>query len=349
MLLAAVVSLVVGAGLATWLARPAAARLLLDRPNERSLHLSPTPRTGGLAVLVALAAGAGAALFTGLLNPLDAEHYPVLLAIVLALGLGVVSIADDRWGLPVSIRLTAHLAAAVVFVVQGRYVSVVPLPGIGPIDLGVFGMPLTVLGIVWMVNLYNFMDGLDGLAGGMTVIGFSAVALTAGVTGQGPLMLLGVLTAASAAGFLRYNLPKARVFLGDGGSVSLGFLAGSVTAMFGSADGQLWVPLILFAPFIVDATATLLRRMIHAEPVWKAHRGHYYQRLVLSGWPVRRVLQIEYTIMCAAAAHALWYVGAGSWGRMAVLASSAICCAWLMRAADAAVSRGKAPLSTVAT
>ena len=349
MLVSALVALLVGAVSAAWLARAAAGRLLLDLPNERSLHVSPTPRTGGLAVMLALVTGMAAAVLTGAIDLDIAEHRTVVLAIVLAVSLGVLSVADDRWGLPVSVRFLAHVAAATIFVIEGDYVHAVSLPVLGSIDLGPFGMPLTVLGIVWMVNLYNFMDGLDGLAGGMTVIGFSAVALVSALAGRTPLLILGLLTAGAAAGFLRQNLPKARMFLGDCGSVPVGFLAGAVTAMFGAAEHQLWMALIVFAPFSADATITLARRLRRGESLWKAHRHHYYQRLVLSGWTVRRVLACEYAVMCGAAVLAAAYVVAAPWGRAVIVVVAAIAVAALAHAADAVTNRTTPELSTMPT
>jgi UDP-N-acetylmuramyl pentapeptide phosphotransferase/UDP-N-acetylglucosamine-1-phosphate transferase len=128
-----------------------------------------------------------------------------------------------------------------------------------------------------MTNLYNFMDGMDGFAGGMTLIGGLTLALLTATGNAWTISVLSSLLAGAAAGFLVHNFPPARIFMGDVGS--------------------LWVPLIVFSPFVVDATATLLRRALAGEKVWQAHRVHYYQRVVLLGWGHRRTVMVEYGLM----------------------------------------------------
>jgi UDP-N-acetylmuramyl pentapeptide phosphotransferase/UDP-N-acetylglucosamine-1-phosphate transferase len=160
--------------------------------------------------------------------------------------------------------------------------------------------------IVWMTNLFNFMDGTDGLAGGMGMIGFGTLAFAATAAGAAPLALACVALAAACAGFLVFNFPPARVFMGDAGSIPLGFLAGAL-GLQGVVSGawQAWFPLLVFSPFIVDATVTLLRGLIGGERVWIAHRRHAYQRLVLAGWTPRSVAWSGYALMAACALGAL--------------------------------------------
>jgi UDP-N-acetylmuramyl pentapeptide phosphotransferase/UDP-N-acetylglucosamine-1-phosphate transferase len=170
-------------------------------------------------------------------------------------------------------------------------------------------MTLTLAYVVWMTNLYNFMDGLDGFAGGMTVVGFGALAVL-GWLGEAPAYAaVAVVIAAAAGGFLTRNLPPAQLFLGDVGSSTLGLAAAAMTR-WGSALGlfPLWVGWLAFSPFIVDATWTLVRRIIRRESFWRPHRSHHYQRLALAGWGHRRVLLWSYALMAAAAASA---VGSG--------------------------------------
>jgi len=163
------------------------------------------------------------------------------------------------------------------------------------------------LAVAWMTNLYNFMDGSDGLAGGMAVIGFGAYALAAASGGHAPLLALSAALAAAALGFLLFNFPPARVFLGDVGSVPLGFLAGAL-GIVGWRDDlwPLWFPALVFAPFIADASATLLRRLARREKVWQAHREHYYQRLVRTGAGHRGAALAGYALMLVCAAAALY-------------------------------------------
>jgi UDP-N-acetylmuramyl pentapeptide phosphotransferase/UDP-N-acetylglucosamine-1-phosphate transferase len=163
-----------------------------------------------------------------------------------------------------------------------------------------------VLAIVWMTNLYNFMDGADGLAGGMAVAGFGTLALAADAAGAPDLALAAGAVSAAGLAFLVFNAPPAKVFLGDAGSIPLGFLAGALGAI-GIARGAwpAWFPLLVFSPFIVDATVTIGRRLAAGEKVWIAHRTHYYQRLVTGGWSHRRLAFAAWAAMLAAGASAL--------------------------------------------
>jgi UDP-N-acetylmuramyl pentapeptide phosphotransferase/UDP-N-acetylglucosamine-1-phosphate transferase len=180
------------------------------------------------------------------------------------------------------------------------------LPGpIIPLPL-LLALPLTVLYSVWMLNLYNFMDGMDGLAGGMATIGFAGLALLGYTAGDLTYAACCAAVGAASAGFLSGNWPPARLFLGDVGSSSLGLLAAGCT-LWGASAGlfPLWVGWLIFSPFIVDATWTLLRRAKHGERLWDAHRSHHYQRLVLAGWGHRRTLLWALALIAAVTASAV--------------------------------------------
>jgi UDP-N-acetylmuramyl pentapeptide phosphotransferase/UDP-N-acetylglucosamine-1-phosphate transferase len=280
--LAPLAAFVVALAVARLLLTPAGRRIALDTPNERSLHERPVPRTGGLA----LAAGVAAAC------ALDWPGFAVPL--VIAAGLALASFADDVSGLPMPLRLAMHLAAAAMFVALA-------LPGTGPVAFVVF-----VLALAWAANLYNFMDGADGLAGGMALFGFGAYAAGAALAGLAPLAVLAASIAAAGAGFLVFNWHPARLFMGDAGSVPIGFLAGALGLQGWHADAwPLWFPLLVFAPFVLDATLTLARRFARGERVWQAHREHYYQRLVRMGFGHRGTALAEYAAMAGCAGLAL--------------------------------------------
>jgi len=261
---------------------------LADHPNERSLHTVPTPRVGGLGLL------AGALPVAFAFAPAQLEP---LLACVLALAL--LSLADDLKSLPVAVRLLAHAAAAAIawFAIVGT------MPAAAGAVVTAVG---AVLAVMWMTNLFNFMDGADGLAGGMAAIGFAALAVGAYAGGDAGTALACVAIASASLVFLAFNFPPARVFLGDAGAIPLGFAAGAF-ALHG-IDRGLWpawfVPLV-FSPFVVDATVTLARRLARGERVWVAHRSHYYQRLVLAGWSARLLALRAYALMALCAATAL--------------------------------------------
>ena len=265
-------------------------RVMLDRPNERSLHESPVPRSGGLAIAAGVAAGVAANAATGV----AAAPYVVAVTLGVAGVLALVSLADDAFTLPTPLRLLAHLGASGLVLAIGFGITE-PAPFV-----------LLLLAIAWYANLYNFMDGSDGLAGGMAVFGFGAYAWAAQQSGLGALAGLGASVAVSSFAFLLVNFHPARLFMGDVGSVPLGFLAGAL-GVLGWRDGAcpLWFPLLVFAPFVCDASLTLVKRMLRRERVWQAHREHYYQRLVRMGFGHRGVARIEYAVMAGCAATAL--------------------------------------------
>jgi UDP-N-acetylmuramyl pentapeptide phosphotransferase/UDP-N-acetylglucosamine-1-phosphate transferase len=181
-----------------------------------------------------------------------------------------------------------------------------------------------VLLTVWMTNLYNFMDGSDGLAGGMALIGFSFYGAAAWFAGSTEFALVNFSIAAAAAAFLVFNFHPARIFLGDAGSVPLGFLAAAL-GLIGwlQHDWTWWFPILVFSPFVVDASVTLARRLLQREKVWQAHRDHYYQRLVQLGWGHRKTALAEYALMLACGVLALAALAAPAAMQAGLLAAAA--------------------------
>jgi UDP-N-acetylmuramyl pentapeptide phosphotransferase/UDP-N-acetylglucosamine-1-phosphate transferase len=297
-----------------WLARSRVAQLAIDEPNARSLHTTPVPRTGGVGLLLGVAVGwtlAGPAL-------------PGLLWCAAALVVAI-SLLDDLRGLSAAMRLAAHLSAATL--------AAIGLLGNESLML----LAGTILAIGWMCNLYNFMDGSDGLAGGMALFGFMAYAAAAWFAGSAQFALVNVAISAAAAGFLMHNFHPAKIFLGDAGSVTIGFFA----ATFGligwiQHDWTWWFPFLVFSPFIVDASVTLMRRLLSGARVWEAHRDHYYQRLVQLGLGHRKTALVEYAMMGGCAVAGLWAMTLPESGQYAVLAVAAmiylVAILWIERA-----------------
>jgi len=282
-----------------WLARSRAARLALDEPNARSLHTVPVPRTGGIGLLLGVAAG------WAVVGPRLPWPFWAAAALLIA-----ISLLDDLRGLSAVVRLAAHLLAAAL-----AAVALIPAPGALPVII------IAVLAIGWMCNLYNFMDGSDGLAGGMAVSGFLFFAIAAALAGSTQFALLNLAVAAAAAGFLIYNFHPARIFLGDAGAVPLGFLA-TTFGLIGwlQHDWTWWFPVLVFSPFIVDASVTLARRLMSGARIWEAHRDHYYQRLVLLGLGHRGTAAAEYILMAVCGAAALWGMTLAANAQYALLA-----------------------------
>lgn len=291
------VALVAALGVALLVTRhltdPRSPLVVLDHPNQRSLHSTPVPRTGGLGILAGVVVATIVLYLTGGGLP----RLPGLA--VAALLVGLVSFADDRASLPVGLRLVVQLAAAsMVVTLDGVALAAIQLPGIVWPLPWVVGVALSILFLTWMVNLYNFMDGMDGFAGGMAVAGFGTFGLLGLAAGDGGFAAVSGMVAASALGFLMFNFPPARVFMGDVGASVLGLLAGGM-ALYADATGlfPLWMGVLVFSPFIVDATVTLVARWRRGEVVWEAHRSHFYQRLVGLGWSHRRTVLWEYLLM----------------------------------------------------
>ncbi|SDJ52872.1 MraY family glycosyltransferase [Microbulbifer yueqingensis] len=256
--------------------------LAVDVPNHRSMHDSPVPRTGGWALLL------GCALAVSIAPP--ALSPPVLAAFG---GLLLISVIDDFRHVSAAIRFPVHVAAVALIILA--------LPG----QLSWWWYPLLLLAGVWMVNLYNFMDGLDGLAGSMAAIGFATLGLLCLLRGEWGLAGFCGIIVVAALVFLRFNWPPASIFLGDAGSTSLG-LAAVAVSLFGWRSGAfgLLAPMVVFAPFWVDATFTLVRRMLARQRWWEAHREHLYQRSALR-IGVRRTLHRRISVMVVASLVAL--------------------------------------------
>ncbi|MCG6861229.1 MAG: glycosyltransferase family 4 protein [Chromatiaceae bacterium] len=273
---------------------------MVDLPNERSLHAGAVPRTGGIAICAALAVACLPALTV---FPLPDTSRWLGVAILLV---GVVSFLDDRGDVKVRFRLAAHMAAGILLLAGGVSWTGIELPGLYWIMPNVLSWFCTLGYLVWMVNLYNFMDGMDGFAGGMAVFGFGALALLGLRGGDVGFALANGVVVAAAGGFLLHNFPPARIFLGDLGSSIMGLLAGT-GSLIGVQRGlfPLWVAMLAFSPFIVDATWTLLSRLRRGECVWQAHRSHHYQRLVLAGWNQRKTVSWSYLLMAACASTAV--------------------------------------------
>ena len=288
---------------------------ILAHPNERTLHSMPTPQTGGLAVigsvvisLILAASILAIAQPSKAVLPKGVASGSVWIVVSMLL-IFVVSFIDDCFSLPVVLRLGIQAVSALIIVGGvGLTFSSIPIPAGPNILLGIAAIPVSVLVLLWMANLYNFMDGMDGFAGGMTFFGFGFLAYF-GWQAQFPVMLIiATFVAMGALGFLTHNFPPARIFMGDAGSITLGFLAGTLMIL-GVREGifEIWVPIMIFSPFILDATVTLTRRAIRRKKIWEAHREHYYQRLVLSGWTHRRTVLTEYGVMILCGGLAILY------------------------------------------
>ena len=261
-----VMTVAVSAFLTYRISRPGSWLAVADLPNARSLHAQPIPRGGGIAIFSAVYLAGVLALLVGL--PAGVEVFWLAGG---SLMIGVVSYVDDCREVPARYRLAIHVVAAGLLI----YGGVCPFDPYSPGFLwqpgSIAAAVATLLYIVWVINLYNFMDGMDGFAGGMTLVGFAFLAYFGWLQEAWPFFLLSMSIAAASLGFLLFNFPPARVFMGDVGSAPLGYMAAGLS-LWGVRDGifSFWVPVLLFSPFMVDATVTLLQRLIRGENLWQA-------------------------------------------------------------------------------
>lgn len=262
----------------------AMARAVLDLPSERSSHTTPTPRGGGLAIAAVVLAGIVTAAAGGWVR------FEVALALVPSgAAMAFLGWLDDRRSLPAAARLLVHFIAATWVVYWFGPVRALSI-GTASLGLGWLAAPISILGIVWLVNLFNFMDGIDGIAAAEALMVGAAAALFCWWVGDFEVAWLAALIAAASAGFLPWNWTPARIFMGDAGSIFLGFMLGALALLAdrrGALPAMAWI--VLLGVFIVDATLTLIRRVARRERLSEAHRTHAYQRAVQSGWSHARV------------------------------------------------------------
>lgn len=246
---------------------------VLDQPNARSLHVIAVPRGAGLAIALVVTLLQLALVISGLWS-----SEPALVTIGVAAGFAALGWSDDRASRSVAMRFALQAVLSVAFVSLALPPEINwPLRG------------LLCVAVMWAVNLFNFMDGADGLAGVQTVAASVGIAVLLSATEQRGAALSAAALAGAAAGFLAWNWHPARIFLGDVGSYFIGFELAALVILSIDTEVGPWPALILVAPFVVDATLTLGARAVRGAPVWRAHREHVYQLLVLRGWSPARV------------------------------------------------------------
>ncbi|HEX5911417.1 MAG TPA: MraY family glycosyltransferase [Thermoleophilaceae bacterium] len=299
------------AGAVTVLLTPLAARLAhrvgaIDQPRERSLHEFPTPSLGGLAILAGV-------LVAGLLFlPFNTETKGILGGAVL---IALVGAADDVApdGMSALPKLLGQVAAAGVVVACNVRVENLTLPFIEPLDLGNWGIPLTLFGIVAVMNVVNFTDGVDGLAAGVCSIAAVTFAIIALSLDRDDAAVLAAVVAGASIGFLRHNFHPASVFMGDSGSNLLGLLLACVAiqgVLKTAAVVALFFPLVILAVPALDATFVVAKRLKYRRPVYSADRWHFHHRMANIGFSTRRTVLYLYawTVSLAALALALRFV-----------------------------------------
>jgi UDP-GlcNAc:undecaprenyl-phosphate GlcNAc-1-phosphate transferase len=294
----------VAAALTPFMARFAEAVGAVDQPRERGLSASPTPLLGGLAIL------AGVLFASGLFLDWDSQLRAIMAGSVL---ISLVGALDDRFDLHAAIKLVGQVVAATIPVAAGVRVSNVTIPFLGAIDFGSAAGPLTVIGLVAVMNVVNFSDGIDGLAAGVCAIAGATFAIIAFDLGRDGAGVLAAIVGGAALGFLFWNFHPAQVFMGDAGALLLGLLLGCV-AVQGSVKTNailaLVFPLLVLTVPFLDTTFVVLKRMKYRRPVYSADRWHLHHRLSNIGFSQRRTVLYLYawTLIQAGLALALRFV-----------------------------------------
>lgn len=260
------------------------ARGVVDRPNARSSHTRVTPRGGGLAIVAATLAGAVVAACID-----DAAIGRITGVVLPAIAVAAISWRDDVRPVPNRVRFAIHAAAAGAAIVMLGPIRAIDLGGLGSLSLGVAAWPVTLLWIVGLTNAFNFMDGIDGIAGLTAAAAGGVIAAAAWLVGDPAMAGIALAFTGGAIGFLTCNWPPARIFMGDVGSAFCGFMLAVLPLAAGPAAAPSLLPVAVLAmwPFIFDTVFTLCRRLIRGENVFQAHRSHLYQRLVIAGWSHR--------------------------------------------------------------
>jgi UDP-GlcNAc:undecaprenyl-phosphate GlcNAc-1-phosphate transferase len=285
------------------------ARGFVDVPNERSSHEAPKLRVGGVAIVVSFYI---AITYLFVTVPDTRGYMP------LAVGSGMLfltGVIDDWRGLGVKIRFLMQFVAAITMVSFGVTLDHVYIPAVGAVDLGWTSVPLTIVLFVVSINFYNFIDGIDGLAAGSAWIASGFLALIAMMLGHNALALIFVALAGSAVGFLQFNFPPSRLFMGDSGSTFLGFFFAFMAVSGNRLQPELpvFIPALILSSLYLDAGLTLFNRILKRENIFRAHHTHYYQRLLSLGLNHKQVTLLEYAVMILLGTGAVVYFRAGSY------------------------------------
>lgn len=260
----------------------------LDHPSDRRIHRAPTPRLGGLAIL------AGFLVPVLFYLPDDPAARALVVGAVLITMLGAI---DDVWSLTPAVKLAGQAACAAIPAAAGLTIDHITLPLLGVGDLGWAQYPITVLWFVALVNMINFTDGMDGLAAGITGLGATTFAILAASLGRADPAIMAAALAGACAAFLVYNFHPARVFMGDAGSMLLGFVIAGVAVsgvMKSAAAIAVVAPLIILAIPILDTSFVILKRLKYGLPVHHADRSHFHHRFFTIGWSQRKTVLALY-------------------------------------------------------
>lgn len=286
--------------------RYAERRQIIDHPNERSSHVTPTPRGGGLAIVVLV-------IVTGVWSMKAAAPNHALIYLACGAVIAYLGWRDDLHSLSTTVRFAVQGLVAAVSIYGLGYFKAVTIPLVGELQLGAVGVVITFLWIIGLTNAYNFMDGIDGIAGGVALAGGLGWMLLATNAHSPFAFWIALAIAASSLGFLGHNWSPAKIFMGDVASTFLGYTFAVLPLLSSDKSGDaLMLGTLLMWTFIMDAGVTFIRRALQRENIFAAHRTHLYQRLVIGGYSHAAIstLYISLTLLAGLLCYA-W-----SWGQV---------------------------------
>lgn len=270
---------------------------IVDKPDKRKVHKKLIPRMGGLAIIVSFFVGIIIFKLWDYNYVYSLNLWLVLIGVLLIVILGML---DDKYMLSAKIKFSVQIIATLIVVIGGVEVNVLTLPlfNIGEIDLGIFSIPFTVLWILGITNAMNLIDGLDGLSSGISIISLSSILFISFMTGNQFIYLTSLVLIVSTLGFMKYNFYPAKVFMGDTGSLFLGFMIGMITVISYKdvAVFSVLVPLFVLAVPIGDTILAILRRLINKKPIGEADKNHLHHCLMKIGLSHRSTVLLIYLI-----------------------------------------------------
>lgn len=266
---------------------------VVDRPNQRKVQKEPVPYLGGIAIYLGFLAAVAVSY------PSHVKLFPLLGGGTLMLLLGL---ADDLWDLPAKVKFAGQVAIALLVALLGLRIQGMTNPFGGYLSLGLWSVPVTVLWLVSLTNVMNLVDGLDGLAAGVAAIASGALCVVAFEKGQPLVALAALALSGAAAGFLPHNFNPAKIFMGDAGSLFLGFtLAGIAVqgALKGAAAIALVIPVVALGVPVFDTACAIIRRFQNGQPIYEADREHFHHRLLALGLSPRQAVLVLYLVSLA--------------------------------------------------
>lgn len=291
---------------------------IMDIPGSRSSHIHPTPRGGGIAICISFLL-----MLFFLKNYTDNKFlWCLFFGVTIISGIGLI---EDIKRLHIKTRFSVQVIASSIPIFYGFRLNEIELPMLGIINLGILSIPITLTWILWMTNLYNFMDGIDGITASQAAVVSFFLFLSFLIIKNNFLSLISLIIIGSSLGFLIHNFPPAKIFMGDVGSSSLGFIF-AILAIFASQNEEHYIPFFIFlllsGTFIFDTTITLMRRIVGGERWFEAHRSHYYQRLVIAGYTHKQVTLLECGVSVLLGIGGIIYLSANEIARILILVGS---------------------------